>query len=184
MAVDRNGHSVEFVGSGCDSLGMEEFELEEIKAHTAQARWIAERLERMNEAFATLSGTFIGFLGIELAFIGQINKSQVTKNLITTISAWVTVGSIIFAIVCFVIALQSTSFRMPDLVMLQRSWRKPEESRIKEPLRIMLDIDDNENIIKSLERENTILGRWYTPVVYLGLLGQIGLAVLLFAKWA
>ncbi len=48
----------------------------------------------------------------------------------------------------------------------------------------MLDIDDNENIIKSLERENTVLGRWYTPGVYLGLLGQLGLAVLLFAKWA
>lgn len=163
---------------------MEDFELEEINAHTAQARWIAERLERMNEAFATLSGTFIGFLGIELAFIGQINKSQITKNLLTSISAWVTVGSIILAIVCFVIALQSTSFRMPDLMMLRRSWSKPEESRIKEPLRIMLDIDDNENIIKSLERENTVLGRWYTPGVYLGLLGQLGLAVLLFAKWA
>ena len=53
-----------------------------------------------------------------------------------------------------------------------------------EPLRMMLDTDDNENIIKSLEDENAILGRWYTPGVYLGLLGQLGLAVLLFAKWA
>jgi hypothetical protein len=182
--VDTNGHDVEFVGGGCEGLGMEEIELEEIRVHTAQARWIAERLERMNEAFATLSGTFMGFLGIELAFLGQIDKFQITKNWITTISAWVTVGSMILAIVCFVAALQSTSFRMPDLKMLKRSWRLPEESRIMEPLRMMLDTDDNENIIKSLEDENAILGRWYTPGVYLGLLGQLGLAVLLFAKWA
>jgi len=162
---------------------MENIEHEETRDHTAQARWFAERLERMNEALANLSGVFIGFLGIELAFLGQIPKKDINLNWIASISARASVIFLIIAIFCFVKALQSDDFEMPDRVFLRDSWETPKGTKIKEPLRIMLDLEDNFNIIKSLEIENTALDKWYTRGIYFGLLGQIALAILLFAKW-
>lgn len=156
----------------------------DVNAHVLQARWFGERLERMNEALVTLSGTFIGFLGIELAFLGQLGPEEINTNWTSTITSRISVISIIFAIILFVVAMKSDDFDMPDLDSLRNSWYKPKESRSYEPLRILLDQDDNLNIIKSLEKENKTINGWYPKAIYCGLLGQISLAVFLFAKWA
>jgi hypothetical protein len=156
----------------------------DVNAHVLQARWFGERLERMNEALVTLSGTFIGFLGIELAFLGQLEPNEINTNWTSTIASRISVTSIIFAIIFFVVAMKSDEFDMPDLDLLRNSWHQPKKGRNYEPLRILLDQDDNLNIIKSLEKENETINRWYPKAIYLGLLGQISLAVFLFAKWA
>lgn len=157
---------------------------DDLIAHVLQARWFGERLERMNEALVTLSGTFIGFLGIELAFLGQLDSNQINLNWTSTISSRLSVISIILAILLFVVAMKSDEFNMPDLDTLQSSWLNPKKDRSHEPLRILLDLDDNYNIINSLEKENDTINKWYPKAIYLGLVGQISLAVFLFAKWA
>jgi hypothetical protein len=163
---------------------MDKEKSQDIAAHILQARWFGERLERMNEALVTLSGTFIGFLGIELAFLGQLDAKEININWTSTVSSRVSVISIIFSIIFFFITMKSDDFEMPDLDTLHRSWHEPKKGRVKEPLRILLDQDDNDNIIKSLERENSAINRWYPIATTFGLVGQLSLAVILFAKWA
>ena len=53
---------------------------DKLNAHVLQARWFSEILERMNEALVTLFGTFIGFVGIELAFLGQLEPGEINMN--------------------------------------------------------------------------------------------------------
>jgi hypothetical protein len=182
--VDRNGQAIEFVSPGCEGSGMAKEKNDEINAHILQARWFGERLERMNEALVTLSGTFIGFLGIELAFLGQLGPKEINTNWTSTITSRVSVISIILAIVLFVVAMKSDDFDMPDLDLLRKSWHDTKDGKNYEPLRILLDQDDNQNIIRSFEKENETINKWYPKAIYLGLLGQISLAVFLFAKWA
>ena len=157
---------------------------QDIASHVLQARWFGERLERMNEALVTVSGTFIGFLGIELAFLGQIDPHEINANWTSTISSRVAVTSIILAIIFFFITMKSDDFEMPDLDSLRKSWHDPKINRSEEPLRILIDQDDNFNIIKSLEKENGAINRWYPIATAFGLFGQLSLAIFLFAKWA
>jgi hypothetical protein len=163
---------------------MKNQEYEKVAAHVLQARWFGERLEKMNEALVTLSGTFIGFLGIELAFLGQLDASEINLNWTSTISSRITVVSIILSILFFFVTMKSDDFEMPDLDTLRKSWSKPKNGRMQEPLRILIEQDDNYNIIKSLEKENATINRWYPKATAFGLIGQLSLAVFLFAKWA
>ncbi len=182
--VDRNGQPIEFFSPRCKCLKMNQAESENIAAHVLQARWFAERLERMNEALVTLSGTFIGFLGIELAFLGQLSAEETSVNWTSTISSRVSVVFIILSILFFFITMKSDDFEMPDLGTLRRSWHEPKNEILKEPLRILIDQDDNFNIIKSLEKENEDINKWYPIATALGLIGQLSLVIFLFAKWA
>jgi hypothetical protein len=163
---------------------MKNEEDEQAAAHVQQARWFGERLERMNEALVTLSGTFIGFLGIELAFLGQLDGSEINLNWTSTISSRVAVVSIILSIIFFFVTMKSDDFEMPDLESLRKSWHDPKNGRLQEPLRILIDQDENFNIIKSLEKENETINRWYPKATAFGLIGQLSLAVFLFSKWA
>jgi hypothetical protein len=50
--------------------------------------------------------------------------------------------------------MKSDDFDMPDLDSLRKSWHDTKDGKNYEPLRILLDQDDNQNIIRSLEKEN------------------------------
>ncbi len=183
MAVDRNGHCVEFVSEGCKGLNMSK-EFEEYSAHVLQARWFAERLERMNEALAQFSGVFIGFLGIELVLLGQSAGDQGEEKTYIKILASLAAILLVLAISSYLIALWSGKFLMPSLLDLRDSWSNSEYTRLESPLRILTDENGPAgNILKSLYDENAHLNRYYRAGIILAGFSQLVILSFVLARW-
>lgn len=75
--MNWNSHAVELVSAACERFGMAKEKSDELSAHVLQAGWFGKRLKRINEALVALSGTFIGFLGIELPFLGRLGPREI-----------------------------------------------------------------------------------------------------------
>lgn len=148
------------------------------------ARWIAERFERMNEQLLNLSGTFIGFLSVELGLFAQLSN-----NARADLGNWKFVGIVGMAtlgtsIICFFLALTSIYFPIPSLDSFQSAIDLDKEKLNMEPLRLMVSSNfDDKNIQKSLHRENRYINLFYRPGLYLGLVSQILIVLTLIVYW-
>lgn len=149
------------------------------------SKWIAERFERMNEQLLTLSGTFIGFLVVELGLIGQIDTRKVRHNGVARGFGIAGVILLAVSVIAFFIALWSVRFQIPRLQTFQEILAFPEKDIESEPLRLMLSSDERDrNIQKSLENENIHINRYYKAGLVSGGLAQICIVTLLIVLWA
>ena len=148
-------------------------------------KWIAERYERMNEQLISLSGTFIGFLAVELALLAQINKSDFENR------AWIAhlgifcIVSLVSSLMLFFLTLRSIDFELPLLEDFKKAILLDKKELEKAPLRLMLSTSvNNANLQNSLEEENELLNKFYRPALLVGFIGQVLLAILVVALWS
>ena len=152
--------------------------------YLVHVRWLAERYERMNEQLLNLSGTFIGFLAIELGLIAQVNHEFIRNNTKLFQIGISAVFLLVVAIVSFFICLSSNKFKIPNLEMLQGALDIDEEELKFEPIRLMLSSEkSNYNIQESLEDENSFINRFYKIGLRAGILGQVVIGFFIYSLW-
>lgn len=160
-------------------------DLSGIQAITEHARWIAERTERINEALAQLAGIFIGFLGVELAIIGQFVFSKYDQDFSVLNKFGLTTTVVLLAAgLCFFIRLEfAIEFTYTELSDLQKTREMSNEEQIKQPYEWMVSTDVlNKNIISSLDKENEFLAKHYKRGTWASIAGQVVLALVLIGN--
>ena len=185
--MDRNGHSVEFVGSGCDSLGMEdtskEHSRETIEVLTSQARWAADYIGSANNQILARSATLIGFLAIEFSFIAAWNPSDFDH---ICNSQWF-FGFGLLTIFCSVISLiwagkiKGFKYLNFDQIRYARGLGSDEAGRI--PLDALLQKNEGQDLFDRLKKENDHIGFYFNLGVGFLLAAQFILGLLILQRW-
>ena len=149
----------------------------------SHSRWIAERYERMNEQLLTLSSTFIGFIAVELALLGQAYRDTHKHGPVYPFS--VAAIALVLSVLSFLIALWSLNFEIPKLSNIQDAIENLDDKQLaKYELWTMTHGgENNRNIQKSLEKENKHINRYYKAGLILGALGQVAVGTFLMMQW-
>lgn len=75
-----------------------------------QARWLAERYERISEGFSSRAGVLLGLLAVEVGVLGQVDADP-----------WLLLVSVLAVLACgapFILTLSAKSVRFPEASLL------------------------------------------------------------------
>lgn len=82
----------------------------DLEALNMQARWLAERYERISEGLSSRAGVLLGLLAVELGVLGQIKAD-----------AWLLLASVLALLACgvpFILTLAAKSVQFPEISLL------------------------------------------------------------------
>jgi len=148
------------------------------------AMWMVERWEIMNLQLSELAVTFIGFLGVELALLSQVDPEKFSTFSHAKLIGVSAVSCLLLAILFFLWVIISEKFYLPGSSQL-RDYQKNNPRGEQNPAEYFLlktEIPEGD-IFTSLEKENRNLNRTYMPGIYTSNLGQILIGALLIGRW-
>jgi hypothetical protein len=187
QVVDRNGHGVEFVGSGCEGLGMEEIPKEHSRETTevltSQARWAVDYIGSANNQILLRSATLIGFLAIEFSFIAAWNPSDFDRICNSRWYFGLGLLTIFCSVVSFIWAGKTKGFKYLNFDQIRYAQGRDSDEAGRIPLAALLKKNDGQDLFDRLKMENDHIGRYFNLGVGFLLAAQFLLGLLIFQRW-
>lgn len=142
--------------------------------------WLIERWEKFNEELDMLSVYLIGFLALEIALVGQIDKSSMNEMKFFFIAALL---ALIISIILFFKILQSAEFGIHGKKDLKRQIDRLKGGDKTQLLDYLLNDHSETDIFGSFEREVDASNIYYPWAIRLAILGQLLLAFSIIGNW-
>jgi hypothetical protein len=186
VAVDRNGHSLEFVSVGCQGLIMSKDKKqtpESADKLIVHARWVADYISNSNNQMLLRSATLIGFLAIEFSFIAAWDPEDFQG---VHYYKWLFGIGLIFGFVsalCFVWAGKVKNFHYLNFVQIRYARTLKASNAIEEPLNALLYRNNEKDLFEQLHQENSHISTYFKAGMWLLVFSQSFLGLLLVLKW-
>ena len=161
---------------------------EKIAAQTFLANhtyWMVERFERINEQLMARAATFLGFIGVELALLGQLGVNEYNHHAKVGFALAISACAALLLCVFFLIqVLHSVEFDVPDEKILYTVMDAGIGKKITKPLKDLMDYPTGRNSwFAWLEAENSHRESNFRYALKATFLAQILVAVFITARW-
>lgn len=185
--VDRNGHDLEIVSNGCNSLGMEETSKEHsretIEVLTSQARWAVDYIGSASNQILVRSATLIGFLAIEFSFIAAWNPSDFDDICNSQWFFGLGLLTIFCSVISFIWAGKTKEFKYLNFDQIRYALGRGSDEAGRIPLDALLQKSDGQDLFDRLKKENDHIGLYFNLGVGFLLAAQFILGLLIFQRW-
>ena len=152
---------------------------------TDYAFWMLERFERMNEQLMARAATFLGFIGVEIALIGQITIKDFKIN--QTLGAVLCAMAVFFLLVAlyfFILVLKPLDFHIPDERVIFEVFEKKVKKKMIRPLEHLIDYPTGrDGWFSALDEENKQRSERFGHALKLSLFAQVIVAIYIISRW-
>ena len=151
--------------------------LEDSQVLAVQARWLAERYERISEGFSGRAGVLLGLLAVELGALGQVQADP--RLLLSSVLALLACGA------SLILTLQAKAVRFPEAVHLVESASRTGEdptNRASSAGRAVIEqllqpLDPAKSVVEQFKAESQWRARWFRRSLLVFAIAQILVAV-------
>ena len=152
---------------------------------TDYAFWMLERFERMNEQLMARAATFLGFLGVEIALIGQITLADFKIK--QTLGATLCTSAVFLLLVSlyfFVSVLKPLDFNVPDERVIFDVIDKKANKKMTKPLKHLIDAPTGrDGWFRALDDENKNRSEKFDHGLKFSLISQLLVAIYIVSRW-